>query len=121
MQTKPHIWAVLHPLFAVIPVHQEELLDIATHGSYLPQKGGREIQTERQRISGAREDQPHPSDLSKALGKLNERRRHRGGGGEHERRSAGNLISFFFSHFISFYGDEGYALAGFLEIQLSQG
>lgn len=32
-----------------------------------------------------------------------------------------NLISFFFSHFISFYGDEGYALAGFLEIQLSQG
>lgn len=40
---------------------------------------------------------------------------------EHEGCSWGNLISFFFSHFISFYGDEGYALAGFLEIQLSQG
>lgn len=62
---KTHIWALLHPLFAVIPVHKEELLDIATHGSYLPQRGGRrEAQTERQGISGAREDQTHPSNLS---------------------------------------------------------
>lgn len=71
-EMKTHIWALLHSLFAVIPVHKEELLDIATHGSYLPQKGGREIQTERRCITGAREDQPHPSNISKALGKLNE-------------------------------------------------
>lgn len=119
---KTHIWALLHPLFAVISVHLKELLDIATHGSYLPPRGGRrETQTERQSISGAREDQLHPSNLSKALEKLNECRRHQGGGEDHMRRSGGNLISSFFSHFIPFYGDEGYALASFLEIQLSRG
>lgn len=74
-EMKTHIWALLHPLFGVIPVHKEELLDIATHGSYLPQKGGREIQIERWCISGAREDQPRPANPSKALGKLNEHRR----------------------------------------------
>lgn len=98
-ELKTHIWALLNPLFAVIPVHEEELLDIATHGPYLPQKGGREIQTERWYITGAREDQPHPSNLSKALGKLNKPRRNRGGEEEHERRSGENLISSFFSPF----------------------
>lgn len=54
------------------------------------------MQTERQSICGAKEDQLHPSNLSKALEKLNECRRHQGGGDEHMRRSGENLISSFF-------------------------